>query len=102
MSDAGAFLARVVGALNKAGIPHMVAGSFASTHHGVPRTTQDIDLVIEPAAASLRAFVAGLSPEARTPDLRTVYPLDSSSIRGDRPAIRMMPFFRRRSPLQSY
>jgi hypothetical protein len=64
MSDGGAFLARIVAALNDAGIPHMVAGSFASTHHGVPRTTQDIDLVIEPTDAALRALVAGLSPQA--------------------------------------
>lgn len=30
------------------GVPFMVAGSFASTAHGVPRTTQDIDIVIDP------------------------------------------------------
>lgn len=64
MSQGGEFLARIVAALNRAGIPHMVAGSFASTHHGVPRTTQDIDLVIEPQPSTLRAFVAGLSPDA--------------------------------------
>jgi hypothetical protein len=64
VSDAGDFLARIVGALNEAGIPHMVAGSVASTHHGVPRTTQDIDLVIEATGATLKAFIAGLSPVA--------------------------------------
>ncbi len=31
----------------------MVAGSFASTFHGLPRTTQDIDLVIDPDVGSL-------------------------------------------------
>jgi len=60
----GDFLARIVDALNRAAIPHMVAGSFASAHHGVPRTTQDIDLVVEPTPATLDAFVADLSPEA--------------------------------------
>jgi hypothetical protein len=40
-----AALAHIVAALDAAGIPHMVAGSFASTFHGNPRTTQDIDLV---------------------------------------------------------
>jgi hypothetical protein len=63
VSGAGDFLARIVGALNRAQIPHMVAGSFASTHHGVPRTTQDIDLVIEPTGASLKAFVVSLPPQ---------------------------------------
>lgn len=38
----------------------MVAGSLASTHHGEPRTTQDIDLVIDPTEGSLSAFLAGL------------------------------------------
>jgi hypothetical protein len=48
VSDGGDFLGRIVAALNEARIAHMVAGSFASTHHGLPRTTQDIDRVIEP------------------------------------------------------
>ena len=42
----------------------MVAGSFASTFHGEPRTTQDIDLVIDPVRAALDAFVESLDPEA--------------------------------------
>lgn len=53
-------LAEIVRALDAAGIPHMVAGSLASTHHGEPRTTQDIDLVIDPSEANLSAFVASL------------------------------------------
>lgn len=64
MSEGGDFLARIVGALEQAQIPHMVAGSFASAHHGVPRTTHDIDLVIDPPIEALRAFVASLPPEA--------------------------------------
>jgi hypothetical protein len=36
-------LRRVITALDACGIPHMIAGSFASTHHGVPRATNDID-----------------------------------------------------------
>ncbi len=38
-------LVRLTALLDGAGIPFMVAGSFASTAHGVPRTTQDIDVV---------------------------------------------------------
>ena len=41
----------------------MLAGSFASTYHGTPRATRDIDLVIDPARESLDAFVAALPPE---------------------------------------
>jgi hypothetical protein len=64
VSDASDFLGRMVRALDDAAIPYMVAGSFASTFHGVPRTTQDIDLVIEPSGPKLLAFVASLSPQA--------------------------------------
>ena len=46
--------------LDSAGIAHMVAGSFASTYHGVPRATHDIDLVIAPTFAALTAFLASL------------------------------------------
>jgi hypothetical protein len=59
----GALLARIVEQLDRAGIPHMIAGSFASTYHGVARSTHDIDFVIDPSEAGVRTFVAGL-PEA--------------------------------------
>jgi hypothetical protein len=49
----------------------MVAGSLASTYHGDPRTTRDMDLVIRASKAELDQFVRGLdaaqyyvSPEA--------------------------------------
>jgi hypothetical protein len=35
----------------------MVVGSFASMVHGVPRTTQDLDIVIDPSTASLDQFL---------------------------------------------
>jgi hypothetical protein len=58
--DAGDFLARLTAKLAGAGIPHMVVGSFASSFHGVPRSSQDVDLVIDPDAASLQRFLASL------------------------------------------
>jgi hypothetical protein len=36
----------------------MVAGSVASSYHGQPRTTVDVDLVIEPTADQLENFLA--------------------------------------------
>lgn len=42
-------LAVIVSELQRFGIPHMLAGSFTSTYHGDPRTTNDIDLVIDPS-----------------------------------------------------
>jgi hypothetical protein len=57
-------LARIVAALDAAGIPHMVAGSLASTFHGEPRTTQDIDIVIDPTRETLDRLVRSLDPAA--------------------------------------
>ena len=38
----------------------MLSGSFASAYYGAPRSTQDIDLVIEATQAQLRVFAQGL------------------------------------------
>ena len=54
-------LDRVARLLDAAGIPFMVAGSFASTAHGLPRSTQDLDLVIDPPSdATLEALLASI------------------------------------------
>ena len=44
-------------ALDQAGIPYMITGSFASTHYSTPRTTQDIDMVIAPTPATLNTLI---------------------------------------------
>jgi hypothetical protein len=59
----GEIFRRIVRALDSAGIPYMLTGSFASSFHGTPRATQDIDLVIAPMASQLRHLVR-LLPEA--------------------------------------
>lgn len=61
--SAGDLLRRLIGKLDAAGVPHMVAGSFASTYHGVPRSTRDIDIVIDPSASSLDVLLASLPEE---------------------------------------
>ncbi|MGH9111240.1 MAG: hypothetical protein ACRDZN_02920 [Acidimicrobiales bacterium] len=50
----------VIEGLDSAGIPHMLVGSFASTSYSTPRTTQDIDIVIDPTPLSLGRFIASL------------------------------------------
>ncbi|MEI8255210.1 MAG: hypothetical protein WCJ30_06000, partial [Deltaproteobacteria bacterium] len=58
------FLRRLATALDTAGVPFMIAGSFASTAHGVPRTTQDIDVVIDPPDPErFLALLAAFPPE---------------------------------------
>ena len=46
--------------LERAGIPHMVTGSIASTYYGEARATRDLDIVIDPSAATLDRLVANL------------------------------------------
>jgi hypothetical protein len=59
----GDVLGRIVGALDRAGIPHMLTGSFASSAHGHLRATRDIDFVIEADTDRLRTFARSLPPE---------------------------------------
>jgi hypothetical protein len=56
-------LSEVVRELDRFEIPHMLAGSFASSYHGEPRTTRDIDLVIDPSESALQDLVRNLAPE---------------------------------------
>ena len=60
---------RITAALARAGIPYMLTGSFASASYGAPRTTQDIDLVIEASQAQLQMLVELLSPSEYYVDL---------------------------------
>ncbi|HEX7424778.1 MAG TPA: DUF6036 family nucleotidyltransferase [Terriglobales bacterium] len=60
---------RITTALDRAGIAYMLSGSFASAYYGAPRSTQDIDLVIEATPARLRALVQGLPSDEYYADL---------------------------------
>jgi hypothetical protein len=60
---------RITTALDQAGISYMLSGSFASAYYGSPRSTQDIDLVIEATPAQLRAFIAALPSSEYYADL---------------------------------
>lgn len=60
---------RITTALDQAGIGYMLTGSFASAHYGAPRSTQDIDLVIEATPAQLRVFIERLSGNEYYADL---------------------------------
>lgn len=50
--------------LARSEVPFMVAGSFASTVHGIPRTTHDLDIVIDPPDRdALVRLLDALAPE---------------------------------------
>lgn len=73
----GDFLRRLSEALDRAKVPYMVTGSMVSTYYGEPRTTQDVDIVVELSRESLARLLAELpdedyyvSPEAARDALR--------------------------------
>lgn len=53
----------LVSLFERSGIPFMIAGSFASTYYGEPRSTQDVDIVIDPTRESLERFFDALPAE---------------------------------------
>jgi hypothetical protein len=75
--SAEALLRTVVAALDEAGIPHMLVGSHASMAHGAPRSTNDIDIVIDPTPENLPRF-----PEAFDDPRYYVPPLLAEARRG--------------------
>lgn len=54
-------LATLVRLLKETDVPHMITGSFASTYHGVSRTTLDVDVVIDPTRFSLSRLLVLLA-----------------------------------------
>jgi hypothetical protein len=78
VSETGIFT-RVVSALDRAGIPHMLTGSFASSFHGSPRATQDIDLVIEADVERLETFIRALPPAEYYVDRDAIEALQNES-----------------------
>ena len=58
-------LAEIIGQLDRAGVPYMVTGSIASSYHGEPRATRDIDIVVDTTPDALNRLVDGL----RTADI---------------------------------
>lgn len=62
--SAGNVLRAITAVLGQSGIEYMLTGSFASAHHGVPRSTMDIDLVIAATTEQLRAFAKSLPASA--------------------------------------
>ena len=64
-------LASLVGYLETLGIPYMITGSVASSFHGRPRTTHDVDVVIDPTPESLGRLVSKLSTAGFYVDAQT-------------------------------
>ncbi len=69
MSGPGDTIRWLTEILVQLGIAHMVVGSFASSAHGVPRTTQDIDVVFDPSPDALEHFLAAIDRDRFYVDL---------------------------------
>jgi hypothetical protein len=62
-TDALAIAVSFTGLLERLGIPYLVGGSVASSVHGEPRSTNDIDIVADIRPENLDAFVEAVSPD---------------------------------------
>lgn len=60
MNDQADFLGRIVEKLTAAGIPFMLVGSVAASYHGHPRSTLDIDAVVDADEKTLCRFARTL------------------------------------------
>jgi hypothetical protein len=50
------------GYLERLGIPYVIGGSFASSVHGDPRSTNDVDVIADIREPHVPAFIAGMDP----------------------------------------
>jgi hypothetical protein len=73
VSDEVQIALRVIGVLEDLRVPYQVGGSYASSIHGVPRQTRDLDLVIDLPLSLVPVFVSRLEGE---------FYLDADAIRG--------------------
>ncbi len=105
----------IVDALERAGVAYMITGSVASSFHGAPRATRDLDVVIEPGPDGVDRLVDALQQGGLSVDLeaarravkerRQFNAIDSRSgwkvdflVRKDRPF--SMAEFERREPAE--
>lgn len=61
---------RVLEALGRLDIPYMLTGSFVSNYYGEPRSTHDIDLVVQISPARAAQLEAALTPDFVVSDAR--------------------------------
>jgi hypothetical protein len=56
-------VAQVARVLEEIGIPYLVGGSLASSRYGLPRTTQDVDLVVDLREEQVGSLIRALRDE---------------------------------------
>lgn len=68
ISDMERLLVTVARALESVPVAYAVGGSVASTRHGEPRMTNDVDVLVDLKAAEIDAFRAAFGPEWYVPE----------------------------------
>ena len=58
-----ALLASTIAQLERARVPYMITGSVASSFHGEPRATRDLDIVIDPDPGGIDRLVGELAAQ---------------------------------------
>jgi len=80
MIDSLAITTRVVAALARSGVPHLMVGSFARNFHAFPRSTKDADIVLAVDAAGLNRFEAELGGDFSL-DAQTTFETNTGTFR---------------------
>ena len=62
----------VLAALNRARVRYLLIGGVASVLHGVPRTTTDIDLALDPARENIARALRALKKVGLVPDTESI------------------------------
>ena len=63
LGEPGRIAALVAGQLKRENVPYAVVGSLASSVHGVPRSTRDVDIVASLRKADINTFVEALGED---------------------------------------
>lgn len=76
-------LVRVCALLNEAGARYMVIGGMAMIYHGYTRTTEDIDLLVDPSPENIQKVKAALQelPDGAAREVRDQDVLDYTVVR---------------------
>jgi hypothetical protein len=81
-------LKRVLAALEARGVQYAIFGAVALNLHGLARSTEDLDLFIEPEAANVERLRLALRDAIDDPDIDGITAAD---LLGDYPAIQYVP-----------
>lgn len=54
---------KVAARLQAAGVPFLFVGSFSSNYHGIPRSTKDVDIVVQTPAGGIHDMAAVLGDD---------------------------------------